>query len=119
MFREFLDRLLSEVPGARSATVMGFDGIAIDTADAPAADGNEQAAAVEVAAITSQLRRAAEGLNAGDVTEVTLETEGLTTILRPITPEYVLAVSLAAGGWTGKARYLMRVATPKLASELA
>jgi predicted regulator of Ras-like GTPase activity (Roadblock/LC7/MglB family) len=119
VFREFLKALLADVPGARSATVMGFDGIAIDTSDSSAADGNEQAAAVEVAAVTSQLRRAAEGLNAGEVTEVTLETEGLTTILRPITDEYVLAVSLTAGGWTGKARYLMRIAAPKLALELS
>lgn len=119
MFTEILDRFFREVPGVRSATVMGFDGIAIESRDADGADGNEAAAAVEVAAVTSQLRRAAEGLGSGDVREVTLETDGMTTLLRPLTAEYCLAITLGAGGLTGKARYLMRIAAPKIAAELA
>jgi predicted regulator of Ras-like GTPase activity (Roadblock/LC7/MglB family) len=119
MFSEILDRFLKDVPGVRSATVMGFDGIAIESRDADGADGNEAAAAVEIAAVTSQLRRAAEGLGAGEVREVTLETDGMTTLLRPLTSEYFLAVTLGAGGLTGKARYLMRIAAPKITAELA
>lgn len=119
LFTEVLNRFLTEVPGVRSATVMGFDGIAIESRDAASADGTEAAAAVEVAAVTSQLRRAAEGLGAGEVKEVTLETDGMTTLLRPLTAEYFLAVSLDAGGLTGKARYMMRVAAPLIAVELA
>lgn len=118
MFREILDRFLHDVPGFRSATVMGFDGIAIESRDAASADGNEAAAAVEIAAVTTQLRRAAEGLGAGDVREVMLETDGMTTLLRPLTSEYFLAVTLGSGGLTGKARYLMRLAAPKIAAEL-
>lgn len=119
MFSEILDRILRDVPGVRSATVMGFDGIAIESRDADGADGNESAAAVEIGAVTSQLRRAAEGLGAGEVREVTLETDGMTTLLRPLTSEYFLAVTLGASGLTGKARYLMRIAAPKIAAELA
>jgi predicted regulator of Ras-like GTPase activity (Roadblock/LC7/MglB family) len=118
MFSEILQRLLTEVPGARSATVMGFDGIAITTRDAPTSEGTEQAAAVEVAAITSQLKRAAESLGAGDVKEVTLETDGLTTLLRPLTSEYLLALTLGPDGFTGKARYLMRIVAPSITAEL-
>lgn len=118
MFTEILNRFLTEVPGVRSATVMGFDGIAIETRDAVDADGTENASAIEVAAVTSQLRRAAEGLGAGEVREITLETDGMTTLLRPLTSEYCLAVTLTAGGLTGKARYLMRTAAPKIAAEL-
>ena len=119
MFTEILNRFLNEVPGVRSATVMGFDGIAIESRDAAGADGTEAAAAVEIAAVTSQLRRAAEGLGAGEVREVTLETDGMTTLLRPLTSEYFLAVTLGAAGLTGKARYLMRIAAPKIAADLA
>jgi predicted regulator of Ras-like GTPase activity (Roadblock/LC7/MglB family) len=118
MFAEVLSRIVRNVPGARSATVMGFDGIAIESVDAEGADGTEAAAAVEIAAVTSQLRRAAEGLGAGDVHEVALETDGMTTLLRPLTSEYCLAVTLAAGGLTGKARYLMRIAAPTITAEL-
>jgi len=118
MFSEILERLLAEIPGARSATVMGFDGIAIDTRDATTSEGTEQAAAVELAAVTSQLRRAAESLGAGDVKEVTLETDGLTTVLRPLTGEYLLALTLGPDGFIGKARYLMRLAAPGITAEL-
>lgn len=118
MFAEIINRFFTEVPGVRSVTVMGFDGIAIETRDAVDADGTENASAIEVAAVTSQLRRAAEGLGAGEVKEITLETDGMTTLLRPLTIEYCLVVSLAPGGLTGKARYIMRTAAPKITAEL-
>ena len=119
MFSDVLQQLLAEVPGARSCTVMGFDGIAITSKDALTADGTESAAAVEVAAVTSQLKRAAEGIGAGEVKEITLETDGLTTVLRPLTSEYCLALTLGPEGLTGKGRYLMRVLAPRIAAELA
>ncbi len=117
MFSELLDRLLREVPGARVATVMGFDGIAIDTRDKDGASA-ESASAVELAAVTSQLQRAAEGLNEGDVKEVALETGGSVTLLRPLTPEYCLAMTLGPDALVGKGRYLMRILAPQIAAEL-
>jgi predicted regulator of Ras-like GTPase activity (Roadblock/LC7/MglB family) len=118
MFKEALQDLLRGLPGARSATVMGFDGIAIDSVDVDGATGQEQSAAIEVAAVASQLRRAAEGLGAGDVQEVALETDQQVTLLRPLTTEYLLAVTVGKDGYVGQARYRMRVAAPKLAAEL-
>jgi predicted regulator of Ras-like GTPase activity (Roadblock/LC7/MglB family) len=117
MFGELLDRLLREVPGARVVTVMGFDGIAIETRDKDGA-AKEAPAAVELAAVTSQLRRAAEGLDEGDVREVSLETGGSVTLLRPLTSEYCLAMTLASDALVGKGRYLMRVLAPAIAQEL-
>ncbi len=118
MFNDILDRLLRETPGARSATVMGFDGIAITSKDGAEANGSEQSAAVEVAAVTSQLKRAAEGLGAGDVREVALELDGQTTLLRPLTSEYLLALTLGPDGYAGKGRYLMRILAPQIVAEL-
>jgi predicted regulator of Ras-like GTPase activity (Roadblock/LC7/MglB family) len=118
MFKEALQALLHGLPGARSATVMGFDGIAIDSVDVEGATGQEQAAAVEVAAVTSQLRRAAEGLAAGNVEEVALETAQQVTLVRPLTAEYLLAMTVSKDGFVGQARYRMRVAAPRLAAEL-
>ncbi|MDP2340027.1 MAG: roadblock/LC7 domain-containing protein [Deltaproteobacteria bacterium] len=118
MFTEILERLLRETPGALSATVMGFDGIAIEQKDAPEATGSEQNAAVEVAAVASQLKRAAEGLGAGEVREVSLELDGMVTLLRPLTPEYLLALTVGPGGYAGKGRYLMRILAPQITAEL-
>lgn len=119
MFTEVLNRLLREVPGARAATVMGFDGIAIESADAQDADGTEQAATIEVAQVTSQLQRAAQGLGAGEVREISVEADGHTTLLRPVNSEYFLALTLAPGALVGKGRYMLRVMAPGIASELA
>jgi predicted regulator of Ras-like GTPase activity (Roadblock/LC7/MglB family) len=119
MFREHLDRVLNETPGAVGVTLMGFDGIAIDSTEAAEpGEISPQSAAIELGAIATQLKGVAEGLGAGDVREVTVHTGGLITVLRPVTAEYFLALSLKPGGNTGKGRYLMRVIAPKLAAEL-
>lgn len=118
MFTELLNRLMKEVPGARAATVMGFDGIAIESVETMTADGTEQAATIEVAAVTSQLQRAAEGLGAGEVREIAVESEGMTTLLRPITSEYFIALTLGPEALVGKGRYLMRIMAPTVAAEL-
>lgn len=118
-FAEQLDRVLNETPGAVSVTFMGFDGIAIETRDAPEQPAvSPQNTAIELGAVASQLKTVAAGLGAGDVEELTLYTGGLTTVLRPVTAEYFLALSLRPGGNTGKGRYLMRVVAPKLVAEL-
>jgi predicted regulator of Ras-like GTPase activity (Roadblock/LC7/MglB family) len=124
MFGEILEHVLKETPGAVGVTLMGFDGIAIDSreADDPGSV-SLQTAAVELGAIASQLKGVAESLGAGDVREVTVHLSngagaGLVTVLRPVTAEYFVALSLLPDGNTGKGRYLLRVAAPKLAAEL-
>ncbi len=119
MFTDVLDRVLKETPGAVGVTLMGFDGIAIDSreADDPGVVA-PQTAAVELGAIAQQLRGIADGLGAGDIREVTVHTSGLITVLRPLTPDYFLALSLRPDGNTGKGRYLMRVVAPQLTAEL-
>ena len=120
MFREILARVLHETPGAVGVTLMGFDGIAIDTAEAEDPGiVSPSSAAIELGAIASQLKGVAVGLGAGEVREVTVHTHELITVLRPVTDEYFLALSLRPDGNTGKARYLMRIAGPQLAAELA
>lgn len=118
-FSELLDSVLTQTPGAVSITLMGFDGIAIETRDAPAQTAvSAQNAAIELGAVTSQLKTVAEGLGAGELKELTLQTRELTTVLRPVTAEYFLALSLRPDGNAGKGRYLMRVVAPKLVAEL-
>jgi len=118
-FTELLDRVLNETPGAVSVTLMGFDGIAIETRDAPEQpDVSPQSAAIELGAVATQLKGVAEGLGAGEVQELTLQTGALTTLLRPVTADYFVALSLRPGGNTGKGRYLLRVVAPKLVAKL-
>ena len=97
---------------------MGFDGIAIDTRERGEGAAEALMAHIELGNIARQLRGISEGMGTGDVKEMTVETGGLTTVLRPLTEEYFVAVSMLPGAITGKGRYLLRVEGPKLVAEL-
>lgn len=118
MFDKLLTRVLNETPGAVSATLMGFDGIAIDTQASGMMATEAHDSQIELANIAKQLRGISEGMGTGDVHEVALQTGGLTTVLRPLTDEYFVAVSLTPGGLVGKGRYLLRVVGPQLVEQL-
>lgn len=121
MFTEHLDRVLNETPGALSVTLMGYDGIAIETREKDEAAAHAVSptnAAIEMSAVAKELKRVADGLGAGGVDEVTVQTGAITTVLRPVTDEYFLALSMAPGALAGKGRWLMRVVAPKLKANL-
>ena len=121
MFTEHLDRVLNETPGALSVTLMGYDGIAIESREKDEAAAHAvtpSTALIEMSAVAKELKRVADGLGAGGVHEVSVQTGSITTVLRPLTDEYFLALALAPGALTGKGRYLMRVVGPKLVAAL-
>jgi hypothetical protein len=49
---------------------------------------------------------------------VSVKTERLTTVVRLLSEEYFVALTLEPGGNIGKARYLLRVSAPKLIENL-
>jgi predicted regulator of Ras-like GTPase activity (Roadblock/LC7/MglB family) len=120
-FGERLDRVLGATPGAISVTLMGFDGIAIESKTVDT-EGDAalacQASAVELGTIAGQLKRMSESLGTGPVEEVMLQTGDLVTVLRPLTEDYFVALSMRAGGLVGKGRYLVRLVGSELTTEL-
>ncbi|AKU90324.1 roadblock/LC7 domain-containing protein [Vulgatibacter incomptus] len=116
-FREHLEEIC-QVDGAVAASVMGFDGIAIDTVTAPNQAVDAETLMIEYSGILGQVRKAAELLKAGDLTELTIGTERMTTHLRPIDSEFFLVLAMSPAGNYGKGRYLLRVKAPKLKDEL-
>ena len=118
-FREDLEAICGRVEGALAATLMGFDGIAIETAEMKPAEGVElQTVMVEYSGILSQVRQAAEGLQMGKASEVSIRTEKLVAVARPLTPDYFVLLALSPDGNVGRARYELRIAGPKLAAQL-
>ena len=118
-FKEDLEQICGRVGGSFAASVMGFDGIPIETHEAKAPDGVElQNLLVEYSGILSQVRQAAEALQMGKASEVSICTERLVAVARPLTPDYFVVLALAPGGNVGRARYELRVAGPKLAAQL-
>jgi predicted regulator of Ras-like GTPase activity (Roadblock/LC7/MglB family) len=118
-FREDLEAICGRVQGAMGATLMGFDGIAIETAELKAPEGVElQSLLVEYSSILSQVQKAAESLQMGNASEVSIRTEKLVAVARSLTPDYFVLLALSPDGNLGRARYELRIAGPKLASQL-
>ncbi len=118
-FKEDLEQICGRVGGSIVASVMGFDGIPIETHEATAPDGIElQNLLVEYSGILSQVRQAAEALQMGKASEVSISTERLVAVARPLTPDYFVVLALSPEGNVGRARYELRVAGPKVAAQL-
>ena len=119
MFNEILQGVLDKTPGAVAVSLMGLDGIPIDTQERAGDEAlQHQTAIVEYGPLTSQLKRISDSIGTGDVEELSVQTGGLTTVVRMVTEEYFIALSVAPGGNVGKGRYLLRVAQPRLRKEL-
>lgn len=118
MFQDALKKIVDHVDGGIAGLVMGFDGISLDQYTREGHKIEVTTVGMEFSFILTQVRRAAELLQLGDALEVTIKAEKLTVVIRLISAEYFLAIALSPEGNFGKARYLLRVAAPKLQSEL-
>ena len=116
-FRDHLESICSAVDGAVICSVMGFDGIAIDTVERSDLGLDLPALLVEYTTLINQVRSAAGVLQSGQVEELVISTERLTTLARPLNPDYFLLLALLPQGNWGKARYTMRITAPKVQAE--
>ena len=120
-FHEHLEGVCRDVDGAIACSLMGVDGIEVDT---HLAEGGDDAVAdlksllVEYSAVFRSAREAADAHEAGGVSEVAISTDKVTAVARQISPEYFMVVALRPEGNLGKARFLLRITAPKLGSEL-
>ena len=122
-FREHLEAVVSTVDGSVFCSVMGFDGISVD-AHQPAAQAEAAAtlelnnALVEYGNLMGQLKLTAQTLKAGAISEMSVNSEKLMTIMRMVNQDYYVVLALLPDGNYGKGRYALRLAAPKLAKEL-
>lgn len=116
-FRERLEEVCA-VEGAVAASVMGFDGIAVETVTALDSGLDLESLMVEYAGVLAQVRQAAELLQTGPVSEMSVGTERLTTILRLINRDYFLVLAMRPEGNFGRGRFVLRTAAPRLEAEL-
>jgi predicted regulator of Ras-like GTPase activity (Roadblock/LC7/MglB family) len=118
-FLAHLESVVKQVPGALACSVRGFDGIPVETHQSDdALEMDLQVSWVELANVLSQLRGAAEGMRTGAVSEVAVSSERVVTLMRLVSPEYFLVLSLKPEGNYGKGRYVLRVTAPKVKAEL-
>ena len=122
-FSEHLQSVVASVDGAIACSVMGFDGIAVETHQSPksadAANALDLTTAwIEFANLLSQLKNTAETLKTGKVAELSVNSEKVITLMRMVNQDYFMVLGLLPSGNYGKARYVLRVTAPKVAAEL-
>ncbi len=116
IFQEILEEIVQRSKDVKGAVIMGMDGIAIGEHIVDPGC-SIQTVGIEYASAIKNIQRASQSLAAGHVQEVIINTQGSMFILRLITDEYFLAAALGPEGNHGKARYLMRLAVPRLVKE--
>ncbi|MCD6499270.1 MAG: hypothetical protein J7M25_13340 [Deltaproteobacteria bacterium] len=120
MFREHLQEMVEKVEGSKAALLMGFDGISIDAYTRPDLDEpfDIQTVGMELSIVMTQMSKAAELLEEGQVQEVAIRADRLTLVFRILSQEYFVLLALAPNGNFGKARFVLRMQVPKILKQL-
>jgi len=118
MFKEVLRDIVERTEGGVAALLMGYDGIPVDNYVTDDASVDVESIGMEYSVILTQITKAAEMLDAGAAREVSIQADKLTTIVRFLTPEYFVAMTMRPGGNFGKARFLLRTQAGKLTEDL-
>lgn len=123
-FHDTLEHICRTVDGSLAASIMGYDGIAVDTLEVDPGkvpnppDVNLGSTMVEYSSIFGQIRQAAAQLQAGEASEFSIRTEKVVAVGRAVTSEYFVVAVLTPEGNAGKARYALRVGAVKIAADL-
>jgi predicted regulator of Ras-like GTPase activity (Roadblock/LC7/MglB family) len=115
-FSAALNDIAARVPEAELLMVIGIDGIPIDKVQ-PRPDPAFEAMAAEQTTLLRASLQAASETGLGNLNELTVLTERMTTLLVSITPEYFLFAGLRPGAILGRARFALRLASHALRKE--
>ena len=118
MFAETLKKVIDNVDGGIGGVIMGLDGIPVETYMRQSGRLDINTIGMEFSFILAQVRKAAESLQVGNCEELSVKAEKLLLVIRMLDSRYFFAVALAPEGNFGKARFLMRLASPKLTEQL-
>jgi len=116
MFRDVLAALQQRVEGAMAASLIGLDGIAVETIN----DHNVplDVLGAEFGGFIKAIRHANTELNTGEVLQFSLVTEKYITFLSEVTPDYYILLVLRPDGNYGRARFELSKAKYLLRDEL-
>ena len=116
MFKEVLDGILERVEGAKAISLLGLDGIAIESVNHD--DIALDVLGAEFGGFIKQIRVANTDLDTGEVLQFSLVTEKYVTFLSSVTPDYFILLVLAPSGNYGRARFELAKAKLRLREEL-
>lgn len=116
MFKDVLAGVYGRVEGAMAVSLIGLDGIAVETV-------NDQNVALDVlgaefGSFIKSIRLTNTELDTGEVLQFSLVTEKYITFLSEVTPEYYILLVLRPDGNYGRARFELSKAKYLLRDEL-
>lgn len=122
-FRGSLEAICAALPGAVAASLMSADGLPVETHEASAlSPGGEPvdlgSLMVEYSTVLGQVQRTGEVFAAGALEEISIRSQNLLTLMRPVNQEYFLALAMHPDANAGKGRYLLRIHAPRLIEDL-
>ena len=116
MFREVLQSIHDRVDGAVAVSLIGLDGIAVDSIKDQPVPLDVMGA--EFGGFVKSIRLSNTELNTGDVLQFSLVTEKFTAFLSAVTPEYYVLLVMNPEGNYGRARFELARAKQQLRNEL-
>lgn len=116
MFKSVLAGLKDRVEGTLAVSLIGLDGIAVETIGRGAVPLDVLGA--EFGGFVKSIRNTNTELNTGDVLQFALVTERYITFLSEVTPEYYILLVLQPDGNYGRARFELAKAKHLLRDEL-
>jgi predicted regulator of Ras-like GTPase activity (Roadblock/LC7/MglB family) len=116
-FAEKLRRIADRVEGTRAVSLIGADGIPVETWAGEESISFERLAA-EMAGLLRVAGNAGATAGAGPVREVATVADGAISVLSRVTAEYYLLLLLGRDGSLGRGRYELRRAASDLEKEL-
>ncbi|MCA9717574.1 MAG: roadblock/LC7 domain-containing protein [Myxococcales bacterium] len=119
MISETLKKIVEGTPGAQGAIIMGFDGIAIDSYKTRGAqDVDLDTIVTEFSFRFDELRKAADSLDLGGLSDVTVKTERATILLRVLSQEFFAVVLLGDAKGFGQGRWQLRSKQSQIMKDL-
>jgi predicted regulator of Ras-like GTPase activity (Roadblock/LC7/MglB family) len=117
---EILRKIVESTPGAKGAILMGFDGISVEQWVKPEyeTDIDIESMAMEFSFRFLELRDAANSLEMGSITDITLKAEFGSVLVRVLSQEYFVTVLLASPAHMGKGRWMLRSQAGALQADL-
>lgn len=116
MFKEVLQGIRDRVEGALAVSLIGLDGIAVESIQSDSVPLDIMGA--EFGGFVKSVRLSNTDLDTGDVLQFALVTEKYITFLSAITPEYYVLLVMGPDGNYGRARFELAKAKHLLRDEL-
>lgn len=116
MFKDVLAGLRERIDGALAVSLIGLDGIAVETVGRGEVPLDVLGA--EFGGFVKSIRNANTELDTGEVLQFALVTEKYVTFLSEVTPEYYILLVLRPDGNYGRARFELSKAKHLLRDEL-